>query len=166
MIDSGGQGWNNTSMANQRLACGEPPKSNCGNPRDPEPYGEPSDGAAEGDFTAYIGGNPVTVPAEYWREAVRQQFRFARSIAATGYVYFASDADGLIKIGYTADLKQRRKTLRVSTKRDLSILASVPGNRETERAYHMRFCRSRVEGEWFARHPDIFAEIDRLGGAA
>jgi len=38
---------------------------------------------------------------------------------------------------------------------DLSVAAF-------ERAYHRQFAAHRLHGEWFAPHPDILAEIDRL----
>jgi hypothetical protein len=44
----------------------------------------------------------------------------------------------------------------------LSILALTTGARDVERSYHERFAAHRLHGEWFAPHPDILAEIDRL----
>lgn len=69
-------------------------------------------------------------------------------------VYFATRPDGLIKIGYTKDLKQRMRMLGVE------LIATVRGGRALESALHHRFARSRVEGEWFKPTDDLLAYIN------
>jgi hypothetical protein len=81
-------------------------------------------------------------------------------------VYFIGAGDnGPIKIGIAASPPQRLASLQVGHWLKLSILATVDGGRPAERAYHNRFAAYRLHGEWFDRHPDILAEIDRLSRA-
>nr|WP_144036753.1 GIY-YIG nuclease family protein [Sphingopyxis witflariensis] len=44
----------------------------------------------------------------------------------------------------------------------LSVLASGWGTLKDERILHDRFAAHRLHGEWFERHPDILAEVERL----
>ncbi len=85
-------------------------------------------------------------------------------------IYFIGPADGPIKIGHTANLIVRLRNLRLANALPLFLLASVEGPTKLEREYHDRFAAHRLHGEWFAPHPDILAEIERLsiaiGGAA
>ncbi|OWQ95707.1 hypothetical protein CDQ92_13045 [Sphingopyxis bauzanensis] len=78
------------------------------------------------------------------------------------FCYFAAAPDGLIKIGYSKNLKMRLTKLRNNHGDDMEILAVATGGIERESAYHFQFGEHRVEGEWFERHPDILAEIERL----
>ena len=77
-------------------------------------------------------------------------------------VYFAAAPEGPIKIGMTCDVKRRLRELRTKTKLDLAILATIDGGSPREGLYHSRFLAHHIEGEWFERHPDILAEINRL----
>lgn len=80
-------------------------------------------------------------------------------------VYFVAAEDGPIKVGMSCDPKRRLRELRTKTGQDLRLLATVPGlgvGSFTEGRYHDRFAAHRLHGEWFARHPDILAEIERL----
>lgn len=77
-------------------------------------------------------------------------------------VYFAAASEGPIKIGMTCNVKRRLRELRTKTKLDLSILAATDGGSLREGLYHSRFLAHHIKGEWFERHPDILAEINRL----
>ena len=77
-------------------------------------------------------------------------------------IYFIGPEGGPIKIGYTANLTARLRSLRLANALPISLLASVEGPTRLEREYHRRFAAHRLHGEWFAPHPDILAEIDRL----
>ncbi|MGK2908549.1 MAG: GIY-YIG nuclease family protein [Sphingobium sp.] len=77
-------------------------------------------------------------------------------------VYFVAADDGPIKIGMACDVKRRLRELRTKTKMDLKVLATVGGSSFREGAYHQRFACHRTQGEWFSRHPEILAEIERL----
>lgn len=77
-------------------------------------------------------------------------------------VYFVAAANGIIKIGTTGYLDQRMKILRGQSPLPLELLVVTPGKRADEFAYHARFAAHRLHGEWFARCPEIEAEIARL----
>lgn len=77
-------------------------------------------------------------------------------------IYFIGGDEGPIKIGYALRPQVRLRTLQIGSPFDLIILAEAPGGAEAERAYHVRFAQHRLRGEWFARHPDILAEIEAV----
>lgn len=78
-------------------------------------------------------------------------------------VYFIRGAGGAIKIGFTQQpLKGRLKCIQNGSPVRLEVLAIRSASQECERAYHRRFAKHRLVGEWFAPHPDILAEIERL----
>lgn len=62
------------------------------------------------------------------------------------WVYFAA-RDGLVKIGYSANVEQRM--LQLGTR----LLAVMPGGARMERLMHCHFAEYRVHGEWF--HPGL-----------
>ncbi|MGK2908550.1 MAG: GIY-YIG nuclease family protein [Sphingobium sp.] len=80
-----------------------------------------------------------------------------------GICYFFGTPRSEIKIGSTQQPGARFRHLRYST--GLLVgnwLATAEGGAATERMYHERFAEHHVRGDWFARHPDIIAEIERL----
>lgn len=81
---------------------------------------------------------------------------------ASTQIYFIGGDMGLIKIGLARDPERRLRTLQCGSPIPLRILASGPGSARDERMYHARFASHRLHGEWFTRHPDILAEIERL----
>lgn len=83
---------------------------------------------------------------------------------AIATIYFIGSEAGPIKIGVTENLKFRLQALRLSSPVALTVLASKSAHRNAERQYHKRFAAHRLHGEWFAPHPDILAEIERLTG--
>lgn len=98
-------------------------------------------------------------------EIERQRRDRESMVAANGRarkVYFIAAEDGPIKIGKALDPVARLRTLQTSHPVPLSILAICGGGDDREREYHMRFEAHRLQGEWFARHPDILAEIERI----
>lgn len=69
-------------------------------------------------------------------------------------VYFAQGASGgPIKIGWSSDAYRRRGELQTAQAERLVYLAFIPGTVEDEQAYHSRFSRFRLEGEWFEPEP-------------
>lgn len=83
-------------------------------------------------------------------------------------IYFIqAGKDGLIKIGYTSNLKKRISTLQVSSPQKLRVrktiinqevaLAAVPERviRITEHNLHKRFKKYNAHGEWFYPSPEI-----------
>lgn len=81
-------------------------------------------------------------------------------------VYFIGvGKDGPIKVGIAANPKSRLASLQTAHHEKLTLLAVTIGGRQQEAAYHAQFAGYRLSGEWFARHPDILAEIARLNAA-
>lgn len=76
--------------------------------------------------------------------------------------YFIGGDTGPIKIGHSVDVASRLKALRLSSPMWLRVFATCAGGEPREAAYHQQFAAHRLHGEWFVRHPDILAEIDRL----
>lgn len=68
-----------------------------------------------------------------------------------------------IKIGYSKDPKRRLTTLQTSTPHELVLLGTVQGGLEYESAYHDKFEKSRLQGEWFRGDilPDVRAILAR-----
>ncbi len=81
-------------------------------------------------------------------------------------VYFIGAADGPIKIGMSVNPTARLRGLQTAYPYELRILAISEGGGVGELAYHRQFSAHRLHGEWFARCPEIEAEIARLGGEA
>ncbi len=77
-------------------------------------------------------------------------------------VYFIASESGPIKIGIAGNPCDRLKGLQTSHHERLAILVVCDGGADQERAYHRQFAAHRLHGEWFERHPDILAEIERL----
>jgi hypothetical protein len=92
----------------------------------------------------------------------RERARSERAAKFARLVYFVQATSGAIKIGLATDVKRRLATLQTSHPEKLSLLATRLGGRVRERAYHAKFAEHRLHGEWFAPHPDILAEIERL----
>ena len=78
------------------------------------------------------------------------------------FVYFIGGDETPIKIGFSAHPQSRLNGLQTAHWVKLRILAAVRGTKEDEAAYHRMFASLRMSGEWFERHPDILAEIERL----
>lgn len=86
------------------------------------------------------------------------KLRAAREAAdpdSTGHVYYMR-INGRIKIGYTANLRQRSRNYPPGTE----LLAIEPGTRELEKRRHEQFSRSLAQGrEWFAESEDLTKHI-------
>jgi hypothetical protein len=101
----------------------------------------------------------VEVPEEEFKQWVRQGLE--------KWTYFARGKwTGRIKIGKSNNPSERMRTLPSSNYgEEAELLATLRGE-HFESAYHNAF-RDWHEGhEWFAPHPDILAEIDRLNAGA
>lgn len=79
-----------------------------------------------------------------------------------GLCYFIGSADGHIKIGYSKELWRRFGEIRNSVPFEIDMLATARGGRYREAYYHQKFAAARAFGEWFARTPEIEAEIAHL----
>ena len=97
-------------------------------------------------------------------EEMKRQTAIERPRDEDALVYFIASVAGPIKIGMAADPVKRLTALQTGHHERLSILAICDGGRVQEMAYHRKYARHRLSGEWFTRHPDILAEIARLTG--
>lgn len=89
-----------------------------------------------------------------------------RAEPGDSYVYFIQSEQGPVKIGISAAVRKRLSTLQSAHPAKLHLRATICAGPSIERAYHRRFAAHRLHGEWFAPHPDILAEIERLKGMA
>lgn len=78
-----------------------------------------------------------------------------------GRIYFLRRSDGLIKIGYTARLKDRMSALSKSHG-TLEVVRVINGDRHREKRLHAQFARFHQFGEWFRDGEDLRKEIDAL----
>lgn len=76
--------------------------------------------------------------------------------------YFIGGDEGPVKIGYSVNPSSRLKALQLASPVRLRVLATAGGGIYREAAYHGQFEAHRLHGEWFARAPEIEAEIERL----
>lgn len=76
-------------------------------------------------------------------------------------IYFVQGGnDGPIKIGYTHnDIDARLSNFQVGSPEPLTLVASAPGGRHTERAIHIRFDHLRLHGEWFEPETELLDYI-------
>jgi hypothetical protein len=79
-----------------------------------------------------------------------------------GLCYFIGCDEGLVKIGWSKNVAQRRKALQAASMYKLRILATARGGRTREMYYHRKFWDHAVGGEWFRRCPEIETEIAKL----
>lgn len=66
-----------------------------------------------------------------------------------GQVYFVQRPDGLIKIGFTANLPKRFRELQLTEHPDVVLIGSVKANRRYEKRIHKMFGFCRSHREWF-----------------
>jgi hypothetical protein len=93
-------------------------------------------------------------------EQAENEPQFADHTLST--VYFIGAENGLVKIGFAANFRERLGKLRCGSPVPLEVLAETNGGRLEERAYHSRFNKWRHHGEWFELVPEIQAEIDDI----
>lgn len=92
------------------------------------------------------------------QEVVQNNRRLQADPNSTGFVYYMR-INGQIKIGYTANLRQRSRHYPPGTE----LLAVEPGTTETERKRHGQFVRDLARGrEWFRESDDLHAHIEKL----
>ena len=78
-------------------------------------------------------------------------------MATQGKVYFAIAVHGLhlIKIGWSADTKQRLPQLQTSAPFPLEIIAEFTGTRKLESFFHQLYADCCEHGEWFRVEGDL-----------
>ena len=105
---------------------------------------------------------------------VKEESVYTKKLKNTPVVYFISDGNGFVKIGYASDIFQRFNTMQVNNAQELKILHlsyddDLDDIHWLERMYHERLKPYRVRGEWYAEKPVIEyleaekKELDELG---
>lgn len=86
---------------------------------------------------------------------------------SSGWIYFVkAGPDGPIKIGWTVNPQKRLEQLQTGSAVRLFILGTMEGSSVGESAFHKRWSRYRIRGEWFEPAPEIvdFVRINRHRG--
>jgi hypothetical protein len=81
-------------------------------------------------------------------------------------IYFVqAESVGHIKIGWHAgtDAAERVRELQVGSPVKLTLLGTMPGERETEADLHRQFSHAHVHGEWFRAVPELLNFIGNKG---
>ena len=79
-------------------------------------------------------------------------------------LYFIGADEGPIKIGVSGHVGKRLQNFQTSYPHKLHILAVIRQGGMREGEFHKKFAEHRMQGEWFARHPALLAEINRING--
>lgn len=77
------------------------------------------------------------------------------------YVYFLAHKD-LVKIGYSADIKHRVRSIQTMSPVPLTLLGFIPGDKRIEQNIHRRFAHLWSHGEWFKLTPELNQFIKRM----
>ncbi len=80
----------------------------------------------------------------------------------SGMIYFIRSGKDTIKIGYTADLKKRFKSLQAASAETLKIVGKIYGTQANEKELHKQFAHLRLHGEWFRLNSELLAYIKGL----
>lgn len=105
------------------------------------------------------------VPAECleWRRPTLSEFNGWKERGVADYTYFAlGKVTGAIKIGRSRHPEFRISSLKTERNGEPAQKLAIIPDGDLELPYHRVFARWRDSGEWFAPHPDILAEIERL----
>jgi hypothetical protein len=113
----------------------------------------------DGNITTVFGIQQLSPSQREEDEQQRQQLAERRAAALKGppvdtkppgNVYVIRETGSrLVKIGYSADVTKRHKSLQTSNPNALELLWHTPGDRDLEDALKERFKKRRVRGEWF-----------------
>jgi hypothetical protein len=71
------------------------------------------------------------------------------------WVYFVSDGIGHVKIGFANNPWYRLVELQCGNALPLTLLATIKGGCDLEKALHARFAEHHVRGEWFRLESEI-----------
>jgi hypothetical protein len=69
--------------------------------------------------------------------------------------------DDYIKIGHTTSVRSRLINLAIANPHPLKVLATIGGDKYTERDLHSRFADPFHRGEWFRKTPELLAHIEQ-----
>lgn len=81
-------------------------------------------------------------------------------------IYFAAAHDRRIKIGYSANVKQRLNAISEHLIMPVKLIGVIDGDLRLERAIHFSIREKRLKGEWYADDRDVRGVIDWLLGAS
>ncbi len=92
----------------------------------------------------------------------------SRTIAAYRYeeifpsddLYFVRCQEDRCKIGRTANVENRMKSLRNSSPYPLELMLTIPGHGWQEKVWHKAFAHVRRHLEWFELSPDLVKAMD------
>lgn len=99
---------------------------------------------------------PVAVQEKY---VLRQAKRKTQSC-----VYFFQSETGLVKIGFTTDIKKRMQGLLHGSPVPLTLLGTVAGDAKLEAELHTEFSTLRRHGEWFELNESLRQRIEAILG--
>lgn len=92
--------------------------------------------------------------------------KYSHYICADEMVYFVlSPTQGAVKIGFSSakNFKSRVSVLQTANPALLTVLATIPGTRETENEMHLRFKALYIgRGEWFYYREPLISFISAL----
>lgn len=77
-----------------------------------------------------------------------------------GWVYFIQ-SNGLIKIGFSKNVKRRIVSLQIGAAEPVVLLGTIAGSQVTEKDVHRLFAKELVRGEWFKPSAMLLAYIER-----
>ncbi len=78
-------------------------------------------------------------------------------------IYFIQEENnGLVKIGYSKNPKNRKNSLQIDCSRKLEIIKIIEGDYKRENYIHHICSRFNVRGEWYRPHPELLDYIDKL----
>lgn len=77
----------------------------------------------------------------------------------TSVVYFANDDAGLVKIGSTADLPTRLRSVGNGRVSPMKLIGTIPGNHRHEHAVQRALEPYREHGDWFKNCPAVLRLI-------
>lgn len=77
------------------------------------------------------------------------------------FLYFIRCGErGPIKIGIADNPGARMAGLQVAHFLELRLMGTIAGGAEAEKAWHARFAKARIRGEWFEPTAELLAAID------
>ena len=77
------------------------------------------------------------------------------------YIYFIKSANK-VKIGYTKNVRKRKKYIQSHCSEKCELLVLIPGDRKLEKEIHQHFKKYKSHGEWFLLGEDLKNYIKRL----
>lgn len=72
-----------------------------------------------------------------------------------GYIYYCSNGNGRIKIGFSANHPDKRIEAGRTWCLEIQLMAFERGTKKTERARHTQFRDEHIDREWFALTPRL-----------